>query len=1329
MKAGVYKEAGFRWGVALTLCLISAVLSLSSLLLPYARQTWPVIAMGGVLSIMILWATKRMTHEVWKHRLPSILAMLVLISAAVTQVITANELPSGLSPLQSLPAIKLIYCLIGGIAAFILTWLSLTNEKWASGGAALAAAGLYSSVIFFRVSAVQEVGHIYVLLSGFLIVFWLSRPRLSFDFNKAGISFWKWSAFFVAVLVVAALVSPVPGQSVVYVINMILLICLAGCVASFLQTSASLKTAAWLILILGSGLPLLLAVIKTLDIASVFDGLMTFAYRLHPTEMGGANLITRSLLIVAPLGAALFMLQPAGERLGRARKWGLAAIQVLSLLAILYARAFESFFAWLVSFTVFLLFIFWERFKRFWIEKMTKPFSRGVVIAAILLAAVGAIYASVRIATTINPYSFNGRFAHWAGALFTIQNYPVLGIGPDNEYFYSKFSENVPLMTVSQEILDDPLYVIRYRSGILRLHGHNILLETAAFAGLAGLIGMLGMWFTLVRVGIRTWQHGDRTQKLLSAACLAGMAGEMAWGVLDVTRETPPFFSFPVWAVVGLLLALSRKSTHEPIEILTKIKIANQSAISRAMMLLAVLVLMLSSLASNRYASGFLAFQEHRWKDASANFQVAADLDPLSAQYRWMLSKTNLELGQFDQARKNIEKAMGLKQGYSPFLEQAGWLAWLQGDLEAANQYFESAIASDPLEGWAPGLHANLGLLKAYQGQYEFAEQLFAQSIEYHPELASAPYWLKTRQADGIIITILDPAYIKGASGSELELRLKLQLGLSNLTSRNLPLSETTTNSVSLLHVLDNLHMKYSDELIRKNPDSYLILAAESEAARMSGLLERAEITYQAYQDLRPESSYGYRGMALVYLERNQLEQAKELLEGVRKANPHDLNTLKLLTGIYLSQKDLDRAAKVLEIITPLAAADSFQMDLFDDEIFELKRNYYLAMNDLENVHLVSEWLAKIRGMPEDYLKLADDEQNSTGEAVSYCWQAYEKLVNKWVQPYDARLWETAACIAKSDDTDQQIERLLTKNSSRYYANLLQGHIFQVRGKYDLAEKSYHEAAALRVEDGAVHYYLGKLYLANNDYENAKKELLVAADLDIYEPLSLMTLGNLYELSNNITEAINAYKAAVERAPGSIESQLAIANTYLKMGDMSKANEHLEAVSAINEDSDLIIAYDFLAGLGTADLSRPWADGYIKLDYFQINNEPKPTVFMHPDSTANYQLRLPDTNHGDAIKLNFWVGLSPESWNQEGDGAEFLVNLSFTGESKELSRIYMDPKNNQTDRQWKFVTLDLTSMAGKEITITFETTCGPAKDCRYDWAGWGNPYIETVQLP
>lgn len=1329
MIASDYKEAGLRWGVALTLCLISAILSFSSLLLPYARQVWLVIVLGGVLSFLILRVTQKMLPDVWKHRLPAVLAMLALISAAVTQVIAANELPSGLSPLQSLPAIKLVYCLIGGIAAFMLTWLSLTNEKWASGGAALAAAGLYSSVIFFRVSAVQEVGHAYVLLSGFLIVFWLSRPQLIFDFNKAEISFWKWSAFFIAVLVAAAQVSPVPGQSVVYVINMILLICLAGCVASFLQTPASLKTAAWLIVILGSGLPLLLALIKTLDIASVFDGLMTFAYRLHPTEMGGANLITRSLLISSPLGAALFMLQPAGERFGRARKWGLVAIQVLSLLGILYARAFESFFAWLVSFTVFLTFIFWDRFKKFWIEKMTKPFNRGVLITAILLAIAGAAFTSVRIATTINPYSFNGRFAHWFGALSAFQDYPVLGIGPDNEYFYTKYSENVPLMTVSQKILDDPLYVIRYRSGILRLHGHNILLETAAFAGLAGLVGMLGIWFALIRVGIKTWQHGDRIQKLLSAACLAGMAGELAWGVLDVTRETPPFFSFPVWAIVGLLLALSRKSVCEPVEIMTKIKITSKSAILRVMIALAVLVLILSSLASNQYASGFQAFQEHRWKDAAANFQVAANLDPLSAQYHWMLSKTNLELGQFDQARKNIEKAMELKQGYSPYLEQAGWLAWLQGDLDLANQYFESAIASDPLEGWSPGLHANLGLLKAYQGQDEEAARLFAQSIKYHPELAAESYWIKTRQADGTMDTILDPAYVMGTSGPDLELRLKLQLGLSNLTLRNLPSLETTINPISLIQVLDVLHTKYSDELIQKNPDSYLILAAEAEAARMIGLLERAGIAYQAYQDLRPESSYGYRGMALVYLERNQFELAKELLEGVRKVDPQELKTLKLLAEIYISQKDYEQAKKVLEIITPLAAANSFQMDLFDEEIIELKRNYYLATNDLEKVHLVSEWLAKIRGMPEDDLKLAADEQNSADEAVSYCWQAYQKLVNKWVQPYDARLWETAACIAKSDDTDQQIERRLTKYSSRYYANLVLGHIYQLRGKYDLALKSYHEAAGLRIDDGAAHYYLGKLYLANNDFENAKKELLVAANMDIYEPLSLMTLGNLHELSNDITESINAYKAAVERAPGSIETQLAIANAYLKMGDMSKANEYLESFSAINEDSDLIIAYDFLAGLATADLSRPWVDGYIKLDYFQINGESKPTIFMHPNSTVNYQLRLPDTNHGDATKLNFWVGLSPESWNQEGDGAEFLVNLSFAGESKELSRIYMDPKNNPTDRQWKFVTLDLTSMAGKDISITFETTCGPAKDCRYDWAGWGNPYIETVQLP
>jgi len=1319
------KKTGYKWIIYILLLIISVISSFSSLLAPYAKQTWLIIFISGFASFILVWMTRRPDNKIF-DQLPNTIALIALIATAITQVIAANDLPSGLAPLHALPGLRLLYWSLGGAAVFALTWLSLINEKWASGGAAITAAALYSSVIFFRVSAVQEVGSVYVVMLGFLIIFGLSQKNGISNLQRSEMGYWKWAALFTAVLVLAAMMSPVPGQSFSYVLNMVILICLAGCVAWFIQTFSELKIAAWIILLLGAGLPVVLALIKTLDIANVFDGLMVFSYRLHPTEMGGANILARSLLITAPLGGALFFVKQSQGRLSKIQKWGLALLEILILVVILYSRSFEGFFAWLVAFGVFLVLSLWKHIRALWVKITSNVVVRIISIVSIILVSAVFLYGSIRIAATVNIYSFNGRFMHWAGAIAALRNYPILGGGPDNEYLYTKFSENVTLVSASQDILDDPLYVIRIRSGLLKLHGHNILLETAAFSGLAGLVGLLGMWYALIRIGLTTWRRGNQQQQLFVAACLAGIAGELSWGLLDVTRKTPPFFSFPVWAIIGLLLALSRFPLSEQTEFVIVKPLFEKLKFWRVVLGLFIFVALLSSLASNQYASGFLAFQEHRWHDAAKNFQIAVYIDPLSAHYRWMLSKTELENGLFEQARQNLEQAISLKRGYSPYLAQAGWLAWLRDDWETANQYFEEAIVSDPREGWTPGLYANLGLLKAYQGLDQEAVQLFAKSIEYHPELASASYWVTRQTPDGSVEKSLDPAYDQSTLTSALEIRLLSQLGLSDLTSNNFDITSNAIDTIPLSAVLDVLHEKYSLETAQMNPDAHLILAAEADAARVSGLYNRAEDRYQEYQDLKPESSFGYRDLARVYIDRKQLEQAQTSLEQANRISPNDLATLKMLGKLYLQQQDLSGAANVMEFTTSVAAGDTFHLRSFDVEILELWRDLYITNGDTDMVNQSLEWIAAIRGAPEDYLALANANQNSPIERTTECWRAYEILVKTWARPYDSRFWDVATCIASSTLSDQQIEKHSVKIDQNYYRSLFLGHMFRLRNQLDLAKKSYDDAVRYRGDDGAAHYFLGELFMLMNDFDEAEKEFSLAGDLDSFESLPFIALGNLYKANNNYLGAIDSYQKAILRSPGREEGHFAIANLYFKLNEYDEAEKHYELAVQASRTTTTDDAYNFIANMTKAAYSPNIAEDYIKGDIFEINGEQKPIIFMHPESWANFTIQLPEVENDEEIKLNFWIGLSPDCWNQTGDGVNFDVSLISSGTNQEIYHRYLDPKNNVTDRHWEPASINLTSFAGREIVIVFKTDPGPSGDNSYDWAGWGNPHIVVI---
>lgn len=90
----------------------------------------------------------------------------------------------------------------------------------------------------------------------------------------------------------------------------------------------------------------------------------------------------------------------------------------------------------------------------------------------------------------------------------------------------------------------------------------------------------------------------------------------------------------------------------------------------------------------------------------------------------------------------------------------------------------------------------------------------------------------------------------------------------------------------------------------------------------------------------------------------------------------------------------------------------------------------------------------------------------------------------------------------------------------------------------------------------------------------------------------------------------------------------------------------------------------------------------------------------------------------------FSFALSPEVWQpSQGDGVQFDLYIDDNSTTHHPFSQYIDPKNVSADRQWHDHELDLAPWAGQTVTLTFVTGCGPNDDCRYDWAGWGEPRI------
>lgn len=98
--------------------------------------------------------------------------------------------------------------------------------------------------------------------------------------------------------------------------------------------------------------------------------------------------------------------------------------------------------------------------------------------------------------------------------------------------------------------------------------------------------------------------------------------------------------------------------------------------------------------------------------------------------------------------------------------------------------------------------------------------------------------------------------------------------------------------------------------------------------------------------------------------------------------------------------------------------------------------------------------------------------------------------------------------------------------------------------------------------------------------------------------------------------------------------------------------------------------------------------------------EVRDAVLLPPPSTLSFPVTLPPAE--SAPRLRFRCGMLPEAFDAPGDGARVVVSFEpDRGETVELGAIAFDPKNDEADRSWREVELDLTALGGQPGLLSF----------------------------
>jgi len=104
---------------------------------------------------------------------------------------------------------------------------------------------------------------------------------------------------------------------------------------------------------------------------------------------------------------------------------------------------------------------------------------------------------------------------------------------------------------------------------------------------------------------------------------------------------------------------------------------------------------------------------------------------------------------------------------------------------------------------------------------------------------------------------------------------------------------------------------------------------------------------------------------------------------------------------------------------------------------------------------------------------------------------------------------------------------------------------------------------------------LGVVFTENKEYEKAEEWLAKALSLFPDEPSTYLNIGKLNKAKNDLPEAENRFKQAIDKDNNCLSAYVEIANLYKETGRLKKALEYFEQGSRLKPqiDSDLFYNY------------------------------------------------------------------------------------------------------------------------------------------------------------
>ena len=544
---------------------------------------------------------------------------------------------------------------------------------------------------------------------------------------------------------------------------------------------------------------------------------------------------------------------------------------------------------------------------------------------------------------------------------------------------------------------------------------------------------------------------------------------------------------------------------------------------------------------------------------AAAFLVKANELAPKNDQNRIRLTRCYLAIGRFADASKQALKVLEQTPDNGDAIIALTEAARSKEDIQAAEQHLEKYPKKDDIS-----FHLASANLFLSSGDLAAAEKALRPALTVNPNSSAAHmalgdlYLLKKDQkqageefkkaaelAPVRSMERLKYAAFMSAAGDTAETR-RISTEMTTQAPYYLPgwtlLAELAFKEGKYdeaLSLLENVFSREPQYIDGHRLESEVLLA-KGDTKKATEVLERLDQTY-------PDTPLIKYELARAYLKKNNMNQAKVVLDQAISINPNYAEAILLLADINLRSghgeaviEPMTRLLKRSPELRPAAlllAAAYGSLDRFDDAAVVTGEEAKLAPRDPQAQMALG-------------LTLRQAKRNDEAR------QAFEKAAelapdNLW--PVD-QLVELDLLEKHFDAAQQRIDRHFQKTPDSPAAHFFKGKILVAEEKWGPAETELQKTLQLDPNFGGAYDLLVQTYLVTNKLPQALSQLQTQLSKNPNDASALMTLALLHERTNEFAKARDAYEHLLSLKPDLVSALNNLACLYAdRLNDLGKA--------------------------------------------------------------------------------------------------------------------------------------------------------------------------------